>query len=263
MLVTPHTANATTLPAGSSAAPATPAGCQAAAVPTASAARGWRGWCGDFALVCGKDLALEWRSQGMTSVFLLMALLVLLAQRFAFPVAATGAALGLGALWLSVLFGSLLSLHRSFRLETELDALAAVRLSPLASSAFFLGKVAANFVAFAVLQGLLLAAYVLFYQQAVDARFWQLAGGLLLGTYCLSAVGTTLVALCHAGRGGELLLPVLLLPLVLPLTMALARYAQAIAGEGGAAGGPLRLLVGFAVMFTAAGIALFDHVVEE
>jgi heme exporter protein B len=198
-------------------------------------------------------------------VFAVFALLTMVAVCFALPTApGLAAATGIGALWISVLFGALLSLHRSFALELELEALAAIRLTPASPTAVFLGKLLANFVVFAVLEVGLVAAFVVFYNQGLDGRCVRLLGTLLLGTFGLCCVGTLLGALNALVRGNELLLPLLVVPLALPLLLAAVKHSTGIYAPGaGAAWATLRFLAVYAVLFLAAATLLFEHVVED
>lgn len=212
-----------------------------------------------------KDLLLEWRTKSISCIFVLYALMTLVTLTFAFPAArAAQPEMGIGALWISVLFGSLLSLGRSFSLELELGALTAVRLSPQPPMALFVGKLLANFLIYAVLEVVLVLAFVIFYGQALDLRVLQLLGTLWLGTFGLCCVSTLLVAVTALVNGHQLLLPLMVLPLSLPLLIAAVKCSAGLYAPGMQAGwASLNFLVVYAVLFLAAATVLFDYVMEE
>jgi heme exporter protein B len=166
-------------------------------------------------------------------------------------------------LWVVLLFTSLLGLARSFAAEAEGGALALLAQVPVDRGWVFLGKAGANALA---LLGVELWAGVLFTVfLGVDwGASWAAAlGAGVLGALGLAAVGTLLAALAAAARFREVLLPVLLFPLVLPV-LVLASRITGLALDGREIPGLYwAMLALFDWVFALIGYFVFDSVLEE
>lgn len=211
-----------------------------------------------FWLLLRKDLLVEGRARELLPSMAVVVLLLL---------TLTGAA-GLRAeaapvlLWLAVAMGAATSLVRSFHQETDQDQLHGLRLAGVDPAVIFLAKATANFLIVAAVEAIALAAALVFFDVAVPPRP-AAAGVLLLGTAGLAAAGTLLGAMLTAARLREALLPVLLLPLAAPaLGAAASATARLLSPAGGPVAGEIRLLAAFTVLFTAAGMVVFDALIE-
>lgn len=211
-----------------------------------------------------KDLQVEWRGRQGLPVMLVFALLVVFLFNFALQLTpGLQAGLAAGLLWVSLAFASTLGLNRSVSLEGENNALAGLLLAPVDRSAIFFGKTLSNLTFTFLVALVLLPVFSLFYQQnMLNPRLVLM---ILLGLGAYTSLGTLLAALSIQTRTRDVLLPVLLYPLALPVLIAAVE-----ASRGVLAGQPLAelqswtsLLIASNILFLAAGLLLFDTILEE
>ena len=211
-----------------------------------------------------KDLQVEWRGRQGLPVMLVFALLVVFLFNFALQLTpALQSGLAAGLLWVSLAFASTLGLNRSVSLERENNALDGLLLAPVDRSAIFFGKTLSNLTFTAVVALVLLPVFSLFYQQnMLNPRLLLVV---LLGLGAYTSLGTLLAALSIQTRTRDVLLPVLLYPLALPVLIAAVEASRGIL-----AGQPwaelqswVLLLVACNILFLAAGLLLFDTILEE
>ena len=211
-----------------------------------------------------KDLQVEWRGRQGLPVMLVFALLVVFLFNFALQLTpGLQAGLAAGLLWVSLAFASTLGLNRSVSLEGENNALAGLLLAPVDRSAIFFGKTFSNLTFTFLVALVLLPVFSLFYQQNMLNP--RLVLVILLGLGAYTSLGTLLAALSIQTRTRDVLLPVLLYPLALPVLIAAVEASRGIL-----AGQPLAelqswlsLLIASNILFLAAGLLLFDTILEE
>ena len=217
-----------------------------------------------WTLAC-KDLRVEARAREAFATMLFFAALVLLVFNFALEPgsAALREAAG-GLLWVAFLFTGMLALGRSFQAERENECLEALVLSPAPREGIFFGKFAGNLAVMLAAEALILVLFAVLQNLEVWGVLPQLALVGFLGTVGFAAVGTLVAAMASSLRAREVLLPLLLIPLVVPVVLGAVRATEAILAPGGMAGwGPwLQLLAVFDVMFLAACPLVFEFVVE-
>jgi len=166
-------------------------------------------------------------------------------------------------LWVTLAFVGTLGLNRSLAAEKERGCLDGLLLAPLDRSALFFGKQAASLVFMLAAAGMLLPLYALLYGRSLFHPGVLLT--ILLGSWAYSAAGTLLGALALQSRTRDLLLPVLLFPVTIPVLLSAVKTSA-----GFLEGLPLEdirpwlsLLIACVVVFSAAGWMLFDHVLED
>ena len=217
------------------------------------------------ALVFGKDFKDELRrKENMASSFLFALLSLVL---FAFALDPTRVDLnqtGSGLLWLIILFAGSLFMGASFRKETENGTLFALLLSPCDRSAIYVGKFLVNLVFLVILEVLLLAmAFVLLNFRFQDSVI-RLAVVWLAVTIGYAALGTLFAALIAQVRGGQVIYPILLFPILIPLFIAAATLTQDALSTGFSWSNQWLRLVGlFDILFFTASVFLFEYAVEE
>jgi heme exporter protein B len=215
--------------------------------------------------VLKKDLRIEWRTR--ESVSGLVALGVLLVVVFSVahdPTPEEAPRLAPSVLWATFVFTGLAGVQRGFLLEREQDCLAGLLLAPIDPGAVFLGKLAANLVLLAAMQAIVVPLVALLLHVDFSAVLPALVLVLTLGNLGFAAGATLFTAVAVRTRAREVLLPLLLLPLVLPVVIAGVKATQAVlAGGLAAAGDPVGVLVAFDVIFTVAGWLLFTYVARD
>lgn len=216
-------------------------------------------------LVFAKDLREEVRRKENLAASLFFAFLSLILLYFAVdPTQVDLGRSGAGLLWIVILFAGSLFMGNSFKKETETGTLQAVLLAPVDRSALFLGKFLANFVFLLFLEALLLLFAFLLLAMPVGEHLGTLAGVWFLVTLGYAAAGTLIAALIAQVRGGQVLYPILLFPILIPLLIAAATLTQDVmAGHAERSLRWLQLVALFDMVFLAAPLFLFEYAVEE
>ena len=216
-----------------------------------------------------KDLLVEWRGREAITSTGVFALLVLVIFTFAFDLRAENVALvAPGVLWVAIAFATTLALGRSMALEAERGTLEGMLLTPAGAGTVYAAKVASNALSVFAIEAALLPVFTVLF--GVPALRPAALLVIALGTLGLVATGTLFAAMAAGTRAREILLPVLLFPISVPALVAGVKGTAAVLDEptGGLAAltgvGPwLHLLVGFDLLFLAAGYLAFEYVVER
>jgi heme exporter protein B len=213
-----------------------------------------------------KDLTRELRAHTTWPGMLLLGLVMvfLLATQITLPLDQKTPLIG-GLLWLSIFFAGTSALERSFDSERDSGCWQALKLYPVDASLQFLAKVAVNIISLAILECVLIPAFIVLTDVPLLARPGPLLLVVALGTISFGSIGTLLSAVT-AGlrlRGG--LLAFLLLPLVTPVVLASAEATRIVlAGEDVSPYWQwVRLLAVFSLVFTISGAVLFEFVMED
>jgi heme exporter protein B len=214
--------------------------------------------------VVWKDLAAEWRSREMLSSMLVFALLVIFIFNFALELDARArATVTAGVLWVTFAFAGTLGLNRSMAVEKDRGCLDGLLLAPVDRTAIYFGKMLANLLFMLMVAAIVLPVYSILYNTNLFNPGLLLV--ILLGAEGYVAVGTLLATMAVQARTRDILLPILLFPVAIPLLIAAVR-----ASSGFLAGIPLidirpslNLLIVFDVLFTAVAFMVFEFVVEE
>jgi heme exporter protein B len=217
------------------------------------------------AVVAWKDLLVERRSKETLNALLFFSLLLLFVFQFALgPDRDRLAGVLPGVLWLGFILSALLALGRTFLIEREHDCWEGLLLAPGDKSAIYLGKLAANLALMAVVETLVLGLFVIFFDIDLRRAFPGLALVVALGTLGLGAVGTLFAAMTAHVRAREVLFPVLLLPVQIPVLLATVKATEALLlGEPlGAVAHWLKLLAAADVIYVVIGLLTFDAVLE-
>jgi heme exporter protein B len=219
-----------------------------------------------FLAILRKDLVLELRGGRSTTALVSVALLVLVVLTFALDQAAAGGpATAAGALWIALVFAGMLGATRVMVAEHENGCLRALLLSPVDRAILYAAKLTASaiFMIAAAVAASVMA--MVFFNLEFSDSLATLAIALILGALGFSALATLLAAISIRARGGELLLPLLIVPLFVPALIAgVKASAAALSGAHLAAASQwVGILVAFDVLFIAAGYLLFEHVVGE
>ena len=168
-----------------------------------------------------------------------------------------------GLLWVAWVFATILGLGRSFALELENEALAALALAPVDRGWIFLGKGAANFALLAIVQAATAFAFALVFEVDLIAAAPRLAGVVALGSLGLCSVGTLFSAVAVRTRYREVMLPLLLLPLLVPVLSGAVRATSDLLSTGAVSFEPLQLLLVTDAVYLIASFLFFEYVLDE
>jgi heme exporter protein B len=216
-------------------------------------------------LILWKDLLLELRRRESVLTMFFFGTLLLFVFHFAFDVPPqTIAELTPALLWLAFLFTGTLGLAQLFGLEKENRCLDALLLARVDRGALFVGKVSFNFLLMALVEIVVMPLFWILFNLHSWTHMPALVGIVFLGTLGFCVLGTLMSATTMTARARELILPLVLFPLMIPLILATIRCMEAIlrTGQLGDAAAWLRLLIGFDVIFLTVGVLIFDWVVE-
>ncbi len=213
-----------------------------------------------------KDLQIEFRTKETLASLLLLGLLTLTVLSFAFdPASELRAEAAPGALWVAVIFAGVLGLNRSFLAERDNDCMQGLLLCPVDRGTIYLAKAAGNFIFMMVAQLVIVPIFIFFFNMPVSLALAGVFLSLALGVLGFAAIGTLFAAISVRTRAREVLLPLLLLPLVVPIFIAGVKITDRLfAGKPLADVAPwLNMMVGFDVIFLVVGWAVFEYAVEE
>ena len=207
----------------------------------------------DVAALTRKDLQVELRARDTLPAMLLFVLSTLVVFRFALP-ADTQDEAAYGLLWVAIVFTALLGLARAWVPEQEHGVLDGLVLAPCDRSAIWLGKTIATLTFLLAAQVVALPAFALFFAP-LDATA---IAGVFLADIGICVVGSLLAAMAAASRARELLLPLLVLPLSIPLVIG--GVGSAVSAEGERF---LLFLVLYDAVFAVLSWSSFEYVVTE
>jgi heme exporter protein B len=197
-----------------------------------------------------------WMGMGM------FALLVLVIFNFAFDLRVDNkAAIAPGALWVAFVFASLLGLGRTIAAEREHGSMDRLLLCPVDRKAIYLAKLFGNMLFIGVVEVVALPIFAALFNIPLFAG--ALLPIVLLGTLGIAAVGTLFSAMAAATRARELLLPLLVFPLIVPVVIGAVRATGALMIAAANEPPWLGLIAAFDVIFLSVSMITFEFVVEE
>lgn len=228
------------------------------------------GWIGNFFrvawLVMRKDLTVEMRSREILYTTAFFAASCILVFAFGFvkqgrPVDDVSA----GILWIAIAFAGTLALGRTFERERTNETLQALMLAPGDRPAVYLGKLLGILVLLGFVEVLIVPMVALMFQAPLFRAPLLLVALLAAGTLGFAAVGTLFAAMLVKARSRDVLLPVLLYPITIPVIIAGVRGTAAIMQEGGdpLARAWVAMLVFFDVVFVTLSLWTFEAVMTE
>jgi heme exporter protein CcmB len=215
--------------------------------------------------VLHKDLVVELRTKEILLTMSMFAVLVVIIFSFAFYTNEERARVfAPGILWVTVVFAGSIGLGRLFERERESGALDALLLSPLSARSLYLAKFAGNLLFTVVMELLAVPLVLIFFSLDVD-RPGLFVAAMLLGTIGYCSVGTLFAAALSGARLRELLLPLVVYPLVVPVVIAgVKATAEILAGAPDRAVlSWIQFMVGFDLLFGFLSMWLFGKLVGE
>lgn len=212
-----------------------------------------------------KDLTAERRSRSGLNAVTFLGVLVLLLFGFALgPDAAALEDAATGAIWLAILFAGVLAFNRSYQLELDGGALEPLLLYPGSRWSIFAGKLLANLAFVLLVEFIVIPVALVLFHVSVPDRWALQLGVTLLGTIGFVTLGTFYAAMSSRSRSREMLLPLLLFPMMIPVLLGAVQASTSLL-EGNVmrdAGAWIRLLIVYDVVFVAATLAVFEYVIE-
>ena len=211
-----------------------------------------------------KDLSAEFRSFELISAMLVFSLLVIIIFNFALELdIKVRESVTSGVLWTTFAFAGTLGLNRSMSVEKDRGCMDGLLLAPVDRSVIYFGKAISNLIFMLIVEVIVLPVYSLLYN--VNLFRFDLLGVILLGSIGYAAVGTLLSTMSAQTRTREVLLPILLFPVAMPVLLASVKASNGLltGAEFSEVLTPLNLLIVYDVIFIAIAFMVFDFVVEE
>ncbi|MFQ5645327.1 MAG: heme exporter protein CcmB [bacterium] len=222
---------------------------------------------GQLKALIWKDVLAELRTKEMVVSMLVFALLVIVIFVFAFdPGSGAMAEAAPGILWVAYTFAAILGLNRSFVLEQENQCLQGLLLTPVDRSVIYLGKFMGNLIFVGVIELIILPVFVVLFD--LSLTFGGLGWLLLiivLSTAGFVAVGTLFSAISANTKAREILLPILLFPVTVPVLISAVKITGLVLqAEPASEIWPwLKLLIAFDLIFITVAFLTFEYVVED
>jgi heme exporter protein B len=216
------------------------------------------------AAVVWKDLQAEFRSRELFSAMLVFSLLIILIFNFALELdVKTRQSVTAGVLWATFAFAGTLGLNRSMAIEKDRGCLDGLLLAPVDRSAIYFGKVISNLAFMLIVELIVLPIYSVLY--SINLFQPGLLLVILLGSIGYAGVGTLLAAMSVQTRTRDILLPILLFPVVIPVLLAAVKASSGFltGAEWAEILLPINLLIAYDIIFIAVAFMVFDSVVEE
>jgi heme exporter protein CcmB len=218
-------------------------------------------------LVLRKDLLIEFRSREIVYTTLFFAVSVMLVFSFSFVregIAVDGAAGGI--LWVAIAFSGTLALGRAFERERQNETLRGLLMSPAERPALYLGKLTGILILLAAVEVVVVPMVAFLFQAPLFRYPAMMAGLLLTGTLGFAAVGTLFAAMLVRTRSRDVLLPILLYPITVPVIIAGVRGTAALLQPDvdlPMARAWLSMLVFFDIVFVTLALWTFEAVMTE
>jgi heme exporter protein B len=208
-----------------------------------------------------KDIRYELRSKQTWLGMGMFALLVLVIFNFTFDLRVDNvSAVAPGVLWIAFIFASLLGLGRTLAAEREQNSMDRLLLCPVDRKAIYLAKLLGNLLFIGVVEIVALPIYTLLFNVPLPAALLLIV---LLGTLGIAAIGTLFSVMAAATRARELLLPILVFPLIVPVVISVVRATQQLMVPTANEPPWIGLLIAFDVIFLSVSMLTFQYVIEE
>lgn len=212
--------------------------------------------------ILAKDIRYELRSKQTWTSMGMFALLVLVIFNFAFDLHVDNkSAVAPGALWVAFIFASLLGLGRTIAAEREQGSMDRLLLCPVDRKAIYLAKLLGNLLFIGVVELISLPVYAALFDVPLFAGV--LIPIVLLGTLGIAIIGTLFATMAAATRARELLLPILVFPLIVPVVIAAVRATEALLAPTTNEPPWLGLIIAFDIIFLSVSTLTFQYVIEE
>lgn len=209
-----------------------------------------------------KDIRCELRSKQSWLGMGLFALLVLVIFNFTFDLrVANKVAVAPGALWVAFIFASMLGLGRTMAAEREQGSLDRLLLSPVDRKAIYLAKLLGNLLFIGLVELVALPVFGILFNLPLFVG--ALIPIVLLGTLGIATIGTLFSAMAAATRARELLLPILVFPMIVPIVIGAIRLTQDIMAPTLNEPPWLSLIIAFDIIFLSISMLTFQYVIEE
>lgn len=219
------------------------------------------------AAIARKDLLVELRTKESVPAMALFAVTTFVIFHFGLDRDRLEGELASGVLWVTLLFAAILGINRLFVAEREQGGFDGILMAPIERTSLLLAKAGALMVYLVALELIALPVFALFF---IEEGFWEavprLAAVILLADLGLAFVGAMLASIAVHTRARDLLLPILLLPLTVPVMIGAAAATKPLLSvplETSGVGKWLAVLALYDLVFGLLAYAVFDFLMED
>jgi heme exporter protein B len=213
-----------------------------------------------------KDMLSEFRGRETITSMLIFCLIVVVIFNFMFEPGSTLVREMIpGILWVAITFAGILGLNRSFIYEVDQGCMLGLLLCPVDHYIIYLGKMLGNFFFMLIMEIVILPLMIVLFNLNITNILLPLMLVIFLGTLGFAAVGTLLSAISVNTRAREILLPILLFPIAIPILMAAVKATGSLINDATITNALswIKILTGFDIIFLVISCLLFEYVVED
>lgn len=211
-----------------------------------------------------KDLLAELRTRELLGGMALFAFLVLLIFNFAFDLRIDNVGnVAPGILWVAFTFAGILGLGRSFVREKDRGAIDGLLVAPIDRGAIYLAKYLGNLIFMCIVEIICLPIFTAFFNFGVATPALALIA--FLGTAGFASVGTLFAAMAVNTRARDVMLPLMVFPVCVPVVIASVEATTAVLAGGSLAShlNWVAMLIAFDLIFGILSFVVFEFIVEE
>ena len=211
-----------------------------------------------------KDLSIEMRKKTLVSALLIFSVMVTLVFTFALDLdKSTKDNVAVGVLWVTFVFSSTLGLNQTFANEKNQNSLEGMLLSPIDYTAIFVGKFISTYIFVIIVEIIVIPMFYILYGIPLFSPLFVLI--VLLGSFGYTLVGTLLASIATRTRAREIMLPILLLPVAMPIIIASVQCSNAIlsGAHWGQFSNAFNLVIVYDIIFLGVAIMTFDYLIQE
>lgn len=220
-----------------------------------------------IALLVKKDALHEIKSGGAVVSMLVFSLLIVVLFSFATgQMLSSNRELGASILWVTILFSSTLGLNYAFSVDKQHHCLQALMLTPIDRGVIYLGKVISNLIFISIIELFTVPLFLTFFNYPILKSIIPLTLILFLGITGIVCVGTLLSAISTSTRKRDILLPLILFPIVIPVLIGAIRCTTLILNGRSIrieAFNWVTMLAAFDVLFLVVSFLIFEFILEE
>ena len=213
-----------------------------------------------------KDIRGELRTKEIFSSMFIFSLLVLVIFNFSIDLLEVNPLdIAQGVLWIAFTFSGILGLNRSFLFEKENDCIQGLMLTPVDRSVIYFGKMLGNLVFMLVMEAITVPVFVVLFNISIYDRIFSLIIVIFLGTLGFVTVGTLFSAMSVNIKAREVMLPILLFPIVVPIIIAAVKSTGLILSGSpfGEIVSWLKLIIVFDIIYLVVSFLSFEYIIEE
>ena len=204
------------------------------------------------------------RKKTLVSALLIFSVMVTLVFTFALDLdKSTKDNIAVGVLWVTFVFSSTLGLNQTFANEKSQNSLEGMLLSPIDYTAIFVGKFISTYIFVIIVEITIVPIFYVLYGVPLFSPLFLLI--ILLGSFGYTLVGTLLTTIAMRTRAREIMLPILLFPVSMPIIIAAVQCSNAIlaGAHWGQFSNAFNLIIVYDIIFLGVAIMTFDYLIQE